>query len=612
MRPIAAILLLFLLGVPLAAQEPPPRKEMIEALEKALRIYSQDQKNLTRADRKKLEAFVEQKYGAAILSTVKKLLDQADADRNGLLTLDEWMAFRKPGGVVDAGLSLKIMVPMRDGTKLATYVSLPQSNGSHPVLLMRTPYRAGFAARGAYVNIQQDMRGRFASEGENLPFNGCGWGELQDGVDTLAWILKQPWCNGRVGTYGASACGITQNLLAGAEPVGLSAQYITVAAANLYQQAAYMGGALRKCQIENWITGNKYDPKALALFSAHPLEDEFWAPYDSTARFERMDLPAVHSGGWYDTFLQGTIDSFLGRQLRGNTNAHGRQKLVIGPWAHNGATRDGKCGELSYPNSAFPAAYSESRWFDFWLRGASNGIDREKAVAYYVMGDTLSQGAPGNVWRFVDAWPPAAEETPFYLGGGTLSRKTEGAPVASDTFVFDPKNPCPTIGGRNLTIARGPMNQNAVESRGDFLRYDSEPLASPVEITGRVRARIFLATSARDTDVSVRLCDVHPDGKSFLVVDGMQRLRMHASTSNAVPIVSGKVYEAVIDLWSVSMVFNRGHRIRVAITAANFPRFDVNPGTGLPWAEGGQTMPQTNTIHRSKAYPSRILLPMPR
>ncbi|MBN8219152.1 MAG: CocE/NonD family hydrolase [Spirochaetes bacterium] len=609
MRRIIAILLLLLLPAALAAQEAPPSKEMIEALEKALKTYSKDQKNLTRDDRSRLEAFVKEKYGATILASVKKILDRADGNHDGLLTLGEWAAYRKGATAIDPALCLKILVPMRDGVKLATYVTLPQTNGAHPVLLTRTPYRAGFAVRAGYVNIQQDMRGRFASEGENFPFNGCGWGEWQDGIDTLAWIRRQSWCDGKVGTYGASACGITQNLLAGAEPEGLRAQYIVVAAANLYEQAAYTGGALRKCQIENWLTGNKFDPKALALFAAHPLQDAFWLPYDSTTRFERMDLPAVHCGGWYDTFSQGTLDSFVGRQTRGKANARGNQRLVMGPWAHNGATRDGKCGELFYPDSALPPAYSEAKWFEYWLKGAENGVAGQKAVAYYVMGDTLAPGAPGNLWRFVDAWPPKSAETPYYLGGGRLT-PSEAQPGA-ETFVFDPKDPCPTIGGRNLTIARGPMNQNPVEGRSDVLRYDSEPLAAPLEVTGRVRARIFISTTAKDTDVSVRLCDVHPDGKSFLVVDGMQRLRLHASTTNAVAIEAGKIYEAVVDLWSVSQIFNKGHRLRVSVTSANFPRYDVNPGTGLPWTAGGATLPQTNTIYASKACPSRILLPTP-
>lgn len=202
-----------------------------------------------------------------------------------------------------------VRIAMSDGVHLATDIYLPEGSGPFPVVLSRTPYgrvkhnesAAHFAADG-YVCVVQDMRGRFDSEGENLPFIGCGWSEHQDGVDTIEWLKQQTWCNGRIATIGGSAGGITQNLLAGAAPQGLQAQYISVAAASLYGDASYIGGAFRKADIENWTSGNRFDRGALDLMRAHPSYDDYWRKFDTSLKFAQMNVPAVHIGGWFDMF----------------------------------------------------------------------------------------------------------------------------------------------------------------------------------------------------------------------------------------------------------------------------------------------------------------------
>lgn len=509
------------------------------------------------------------------------------------------------------------MLPMRDGVRLATDIYLPRGTGPFPVILSRTPYgrvahhesAPGFA-QGGYACVVQDMRGRFDSEGENLPFIGCGWGEHQDGVDTMAWIRQQPWCNGRIATIGGSAGGITQNLLAGAKPDGLTAQYIRVAASNAYAEASYIGGAFRKADAGGWMTGNKFDPKALEITLAHPSYDEYWRRMDTTTKFEVMDVPAVHVGGWFDMFAQGTIDEFLGRQHRGAPGSRGTQKLIMGPWQH--AIGKMPVGELRFPNANRPpVAYDPVRWFEHYLQGIDNGIDREPAVAYYVMGDTETPGAPGNEWRYADDWPVPAQETPVYLlPGKHLSFEAPTTGEAHLEYTFDPADPCPTVGGNNLTIARGPMDQRKVESRGDALVFTSDSLSKPVEVTGRLSAKLFVSSSAVDTDLSVRLCDVYPDGRSFLIAEGIQRLRYRHSRELPELLTPGKIEEVTVDCWSTSLIFNSGHRIRVMITSSNFPRFDLNPGTGRPWADGGETVKQTNRIFCDAAHPSRLLVPV--
>ena len=507
---------------------------------------------------------------------------------------------------------------MRDGVRLATDIRLPPGDGRVPTILVRTPYgrvsRGGEAAgfiRAGYACVIQDMRGRFDSEGDNLPFIGCGWGPQQDGVDTVAWIRGQPWSDGRVATIGGSAAGITQNLLAGAAPEGLVAQYISVAPADIYTDISYTGCALRQADVENWLRGNKFAAAALKNILDHPSYDDHWRATDTHTRFAVMNVPAVHIGGWFDMFAQGTIEEFRGRQHRGAAGSKGRQKLIMGPWTHGIGKMP--AGQLTFPGADRPpATYDASRWFDHHLRGIDNGIDREPAVAYYVMGDTSRPGAPGNHWRFADDWPIPARDTPFHLTADKrLGRTPPAAGAGHHEFTFDPAAPCPTVGGNNLTIDRGPMDQRRIEDRSDVVVFTTDPLAEPVEVTGRVLAKLFVSSSAVDTDLSVRLCDVYPDGRSMLIAEGMQRLRYRNSRERPEPLVPGRTEEVTIDCWSTSIVFDAGHRIRVTVTSSNHPRFDVNPGTGRPWRSGDEMVKQTNRILCDAAHPSRVILPIP-
>jgi putative CocE/NonD family hydrolase len=227
------------------------------------------------------------------------------------------------------------------------------------------------------------------------------------------------------------------------------------------------------------------------------------------------------------------------------------------------------------------------------------------------MGDTRDSQAPGNEWRTADDWPVANRATPYYFrNGGGLQTARPSAVSEPIEYTFDPSNPCPTLGGNNLTIARGPRNQNPIESRSDVVLFTTEPLAEPLEVTGRVTAKVFVASSAVDSDLSIRLCDVYPDGKSYNLADGILRLRYHKSLAKPEPLVPGEIYEVEVDCWSTSMVFNRGHRLRVTVTSSNFPRFDVNPGTGKPWVDGEPSVKQTNRIYCDASHPSCIVLPV--
>jgi putative CocE/NonD family hydrolase len=248
--------------------------------------------------------------------------------------------------------------------------------------------------------------------------------------------------------------------------------------------------------------------------------------------------------------------------------------------------------------------------FAHWLKGERDDVRRLKPVHYYVMGDTDDKRAPGNSWRSADAWPPPAEVTPFYLHADRSLGKARPDGDGTLAYRYDPKDPVPTRGGQNLLIERGPMDQRPVESRPDVLLFTTEPLARPVEVTGRITARLHVSSDCPDTDFTVKLCDVYPGGKSMLVTDGIQRASLRRSFEKRELLEPGEVYELDVDLWSTSLIFNAGHRIRVAVSSSNAPRFEPNANTGDPHPLPGKSRIATNTVHLSARYPSRILLPI--
>ena len=287
---------------------------------------------------------------------------------------------------------------MRDGIRLATDVYLPDGDGPWPVILIRTPYhKAALAQLGTegmqkdYAVVIQDCRGRFASEGDNLPFEH----DATDGPDTLAWVLQQRWCNGRVGTWGASALAITQFQLVGHDGPQPRAQYLVVGEPNLYL-GIYPGGVFKKAMIEDWLRISQFGEDALPRWVAHPRYDTYWRARDTTLRWPRISAAAVHVGGWYDIFAPGTVRAFLGYQNQGGPGARGRQKLVMGPWAH--AVAQNRVGQWILPESARrpPSALLDPwAWFDELLKGQDRQLMPLPPVTYYVLSDVTEPNAPG-------------------------------------------------------------------------------------------------------------------------------------------------------------------------------------------------------------------------
>ncbi len=554
-----------------------------------------------------------------------------------------------------------VTVAMRDGVRLAIDIYRPDAEGTFPALVERTPYdktrsseiRAGahtyFAERG-YVFMVQDVRGRYASEGDYYPFRDAGWDARSDGYDTLEWIAAQPWSNGSVGVVGGSHTGQTAYMLAPSQPPALAAMFVRESAADLHKHWIYRGGAFEHGFVSLWVgltfAGDIVtrtlaerpaasartkiqafldDPQeqlsalpvdGFGAFSGVPAlsfyydwlaeqaDGPYWQRQAIARQHSDFSVPVAHLGGWYDIFLQGTIENYEGlRDGAGSALARDNQRLVIGPWVH-GPTNVGvtEVGELSFPG-ADEVGYNavRLRWFDHWLRGIDNGVADEPPVLIYVMGD--------NRWRHESEWPLArAESTRLYFRDGGLSSEAPGADEGAGSFTYDPAVPVPTLGGNTLFLPGGPRDHRAADALS--LTFTGEPLAAPLEVTGPVTAVLYGASSAVDTDWTVRLSEVYPDGRSINIVDGIVRARYRDDAAVARLLEPGEVVRYEVDLWATSNVFQAGNRLRVSVHSSNFPRWDRNLNTAESPEEGSAWVSASNTVFHDAARPSHILLPV--
>ena len=525
-------------------------------------------------------------------------------------------------GVVTATVEHTEMVSMRDGTRLSTKIFRPDSIGSWPTVLMRTPYDKSFYQSGSgvvqgymsrgYSLVVQDTRGRFASEGVDSTFWTDGWGTNQDGYDTIEWIAAQPWCDGNIGMNGGSALGIVQMLAAGALPPHLKACFAMVACEDFYEQAFFQGGEFRKSMVEGWMEsqGSEY---MIPFFTDHPTRDAFWDTLDLETRVQEVDVPIVHLGGHYDIFGEGAIDGYIMLQALGGPGAAGRQRLVMGPWQHRGEGIQGtEQGELTYPeNSLYDYRDLRWRWYERWLKGIQNGVELERPIEVYLMGDVDDPGATGNIWWELDEWPPPTTEVAYYFHHtGELDRFPPMAPNDWMSYDFDPSDPIPTLGGRNLNIDSGPYDQRPLSGRPDQLVFRTEILEEPVIVTGKVQAVLYGSSSALDTDWTAKLVDVYPDGREMLVTDGILRARFRNGFEIEELLEADSIYTFTVDLWSTALAFDVGHRIEVILSSSNYPRFEANPNDGLPFGAPHKMITCENRIHMNQFHPSHLMLPV--
>lgn len=516
---------------------------------------------------------------------------------------------------------LTIDIPMRDGARLPADIYLPaEKEGKYPVVLIRSPggrkspsaiYFVSLISQG-YVVAIQDTRSAVDPEGKTFPYVSDGWGVTQDGYDTVEWIAKQSYSNGKVGTVGVSAMGITQIMMAPANPPSLKCQYIGVAPASIYHHAVCPGGQVLKHQVESWLAYCAKDPGVHSSVFAQPFYNEFWESIDTTKVAERIRVPAVHQGGWYDTFLQGTIDAFVSRQEHGGPGAKGAQKLLIGPWIHFWPISTA-LGDFQVPKEGYapPIDLSPLRWFDYYLKDNKNGANEIPAVVYYVMGPFDGTPSSGNVWKTADKWPVDAVETPLYLTADRgLTFKKDSIQEKRYSYLYDPQDPTETIGGRNLFLESGPKDQRPIEDRQDVLVFTTQPLEEDLEVTGKIKVFLNVASDRPDTDIAVRLCDVYPDGRSILITDGITRTGMVKIQQKETSSDELAPQEYEVDLWSTSIVFAKGHSIRISVTSSNYPKFEKNMNLGFLGTNSGVSRLAHNSLFVGGNKLSRVVLPL--
>jgi putative CocE/NonD family hydrolase len=546
----------------------------------------------------------------------------------------------------------------RDGVTLYADIFRPKADGQFPVLVQRTPYGKSndisIALRGAargYVMIIQDVRGRFASEGEWYVFKH----ESEDGYDTVEWAAALPFSTGKVGMYGGSYVGATQMLAAIAHPPHLAGLCPFVTGSNYHENWTYQGGAFEQWFSESWtsrlaqdtfhrqlvratnaVVGESQLPLAsYPLFNsdfrtseitaslapyyldwlAHPAYDDYWRGWSIQEHYADITVPVLTIAAWYDIFQGGSLQNYAGLKTHAGSDAARRgQHLLVVLGGHAGMGR--KVGDVDFGEAAqFNDDDATLDWYDYLFKDVQNEF-AQKPVKIFVMGL--------NQWRQEDDWPLArAKNTKYFLhsqgaansagGNGMLSTK---APISEppDNYVYDPANPVPTTGGPLCCdpahLKPGARDQWSAESRADVLVYSTRPFAEDVEVTGPVNVELYVESSAVDTDFTAKLVDVGPDGFARNLTDGIIRARYRDSREKAELLKPGQVSKLTIDLWSTSNVFLKGHALRLEISSSNFPRFDRNLNTAEQPESGQRFISARNVIYHDHKHPSALILPI--
>jgi putative CocE/NonD family hydrolase len=532
-----------------------------------------------------------------------------------------------------------LAVAMRDGVRLATNAYVPSEHGRFPTILVRTPYNkdssysAGYQSftDHGYAVVVQDVRGRYASEGAFQPLTQ----EIRDGDDTLNWIARQPWSDGKVGMIGGSYSGITQWKAALSGNPHLKAIFPVVSGWDDYRDRYYStGGAFKLGYRLEWLAENlrapgyhqdfgkfvlhlpirSADVQALGWTSPlwrdvmdHPSDDAFWRSVSTRDHIDRVRVPVFSVGGWYDNFVQSDLEAYAALHERNGLN-----RIVVGPWPHNMSIPFDGIDLGAEPLVAVRALQVE--WFDQWLKGKDSALLSKPPLKFFVMG--------ANKWREEQQWPPeGAQPRNFYLQSGGRANSlngdgeladSPGHKGPSDTFEFDPLRPVPTRGGAVCCNPKifpwGPYDQRAVEERKDVLVYSTKALKQPVEVAGPVSVTLWVSTNAKDTDFTAKLVDVFPDGMARNLTDGILRLRYRNSLAQPELVKPGELYKITVDAGVTSNVFMKEHKIRLEVSSSNFPRFDRNPNTGGVIASATKLAKANQIIFHDANHPSCLTM----
>jgi len=502
-------------------------------------------------------------------------------------------------------------IPTRDGKVLAADIYTLDLNLPKPVILVQTPYnknsyRTSLPSSAApmpfnlaiYNYVVVDWRGFFGSTSADVPLYDRGL----DGYDCVEWIALQNWCNGKVGTFGGSALGLIQFQTARHRPPHLVCAMPMIKDFKIKYSDFYYGGVLRKEHVESI---ERLDFISMNLITAHSAKDNFWDSTESANNYpEQIAVPMLMLTGWFDHFPMDVIRAFNDIAVKSDPVVRSKHKLIIGPWLHGeiGAEQQ---GGLKYPEAVGIADTAAAHFFDFYLRGIPNGYESIPVVKYFVMGD--------NVWENTSSWVEVGtNEKSLYLYPDGFLRKEINTGASSPGYNYDPKNPSPTFGGSrfnpfNPSILLGPRDQRFfVENRNDVLIFSTEELTSPIEVLGPVAVDLFVSSDRTDTDFSVRLCDVYPDGRSMLITQGIKRMRFRNSYSNPELITPGQVYKVTVELCDLAIKILPQHKLRLIVGSSDYPMFDINLNNGGPMYTAGDTLIANNTIHFSSGYSSRV------
>jgi uncharacterized protein len=537
----------------------------------------------------------------------------------------------------------RAMVAMPDSVHLATYIYLPADSGGqkrYPVILTRTPYNAAaiiafswpLVARG-YAVVAQDVRGRYASEGQFEP----DLDEIPDGDETLTWIAHQPWSNGVIGMAGGSYPGHTQWEAAAKGNPALKALVPVVSMGTPHNDMPYTGGAFTAGGAQwtfgmsgmdpavekqtDWATVLKHRP-ILEIDSVvmgrespiwryeitHTAYDSAWKAADWLRNADVIAVPALHISGWYDDDHPGTLANWAMMEAQKRPN----QRLILGGWRH-GINRDREINGVHFGVDDIrpDLNFLMFEWYERFLKGIPNGIEKGPRVEYFSVGD--------NAWHTATAWPPAnskAERWYLHSSGNAASAKkgslsiTAPAAEAPDPYRYDPENPTPDLIDVSLNEQALPNNYAGVDARPDVAVYDTPRLKRPLRIAGPLEAVVFASSSAKDTDWMLRLSDVDSAGNAYRFVTGLVRARYRTSMEVETPLTPGAVEQYHIRLRSIAATIKPGHRLRVSVFSAASGYIFPNSNTGEDEATVTRTVVASQQIYHTAQYPSYVLLPV--
>ena len=544
-----------------------------------------------------------------------------------------------------------VKVPMRDGVDLSADIYLPVGGaaGPYPAVLARTPYDnqhpvyvadARHLAEHGYVVVLQDVRGRGDSPGDWIPFRNEG----PDGYDTVEWLASQPWCTGRVGTFGGSYSGWAQWALAREKPPSLHTMVSTAAAGAWMQELPWHNGVLmlvtlgwlnlaagRSVQnpelIDDWPEVFRHLPvremdAALGRdlntwrdWVDHATLDDYWRELRLDDDFAHIDLPALHITGWYDADQPGAL--YFHHGMSSSSTRSDDQFLVIGPWNHAGTRVPSRqtAGVDFGSDAEMNMRELHRQWFDRWLKDVPDNPLPHR-VRLFLTGD--------NRWYDAPAWPAAgAEDARWYLrssghantmaGDGRLDVVPPESVETADSYTYDPSDPVPAVVDENFYAANAvetPLDRRFQHRRDDVLVYTGSPSDADVVLAGIPRVHLHAATDGPDTDWFFSVHDVSPTGSSMQLSEGRLRARFRESLEYEQLLEPGQTYEFTIAGTAIGHVLRAGHRLRLAVTSSDFPTWDRNPNTGGPIGTGTDHRVAVNTVRHEPGTASYLAVPV--